>query len=158
MRPKMKGSTTWPPFNGIVFGFLFLLCIVFGIGAIDDNVSLIKHGGPLAIFGAAGLVLAVLIWSYLAFCHYHQAKEAFDEASGDNQQIVQPESPAAVPSPTPAAAKGQCLQPPIGCGKPITDFPTATSAQIYKTTGLCPSCQDKVLFRSPPLYHPPPKG
>ena len=38
-----------------------------------------------------------------------------------------------------------CVRPPIGCGKPITEFRDSLSMKEYTISGLCQECQDKVF-------------
>ena len=38
-----------------------------------------------------------------------------------------------------------CVEAPIGCGKPITNFRTEADANEYEISGLCQSCQDELF-------------
>ena len=38
-----------------------------------------------------------------------------------------------------------CISPPIGCGKPITEFRDQLSEQEYRISGLCQKCQDQIF-------------
>ena len=38
-----------------------------------------------------------------------------------------------------------CVEAPIGCGKPVTNFRTEADANEYEISGLCQSCQDKLF-------------
>jgi hypothetical protein len=38
---------------------------------------------------------------------------------------------------------GMCVSPPVGCGKPATEFTDALSRKEYRISGLCQECQDK---------------
>lgn len=44
--------------------------------------------------------------------------------------------------------QNKCLNPPMGCGKPITGFRDTISAKEYSISGFCQECQDK-LFKEP---------
>ena len=46
-----------------------------------------------------------------------------------------------------AQAEKRCIEPPIGCGKPINfaDFVDDLSRQEYQISNLCQECQDKVF-------------
>jgi hypothetical protein len=46
---------------------------------------------------------------------------------------------------TTAIEGNKCLDPPIGCGKPITGFRNELSAKEYRISGLCQDCQDTVF-------------
>lgn len=39
----------------------------------------------------------------------------------------------------------RCVNPPIGCGKPITPFRDQVSENEYLISGLCQSCQDDIF-------------
>ena len=38
-----------------------------------------------------------------------------------------------------------CVEAPIGCGKPVTNFRTEADANEYEISGLCQSCQDELF-------------
>jgi hypothetical protein len=39
----------------------------------------------------------------------------------------------------------KCIDPPLGCGQPITGFKDALSSKEYSISGFCQACQDKVF-------------
>lgn len=39
----------------------------------------------------------------------------------------------------------KCVNPPIGCGRPVTGFKDEISRQEYEISGLCQDCQDQVF-------------
>lgn len=41
-----------------------------------------------------------------------------------------------------AASDMRCINPPIGCGKPIRGFRDDLSAREHRISGLCQDCQD----------------
>jgi hypothetical protein len=38
-----------------------------------------------------------------------------------------------------------CVPPPIGCGKPATNFRDEISRKEYTISGLCQECQDSIF-------------
>lgn len=44
-----------------------------------------------------------------------------------------------------AISNMSCVNPPFGCGKPVTSFPNDLYRREYKQSGLCPECQDKIF-------------
>jgi hypothetical protein len=38
-----------------------------------------------------------------------------------------------------------CLPPPLGCGKPATEFRDEVSRREYAITGMCQKCQDRIF-------------
>jgi hypothetical protein len=44
-----------------------------------------------------------------------------------------------------AIANDRCLQPPIGCGGPATEFEDERSRKEYSISGLCQDCQNLVF-------------
>ncbi len=40
-----------------------------------------------------------------------------------------------------------CVDEPIGCGKPVGDFREDASADEYRLSGLCQTCQDDLFGR-----------
>ena len=46
---------------------------------------------------------------------------------------------------TTAITNDRCLDSPVGCGKPATEFKDSLSWKEYRISGLCQSCQDKVF-------------
>jgi hypothetical protein len=46
---------------------------------------------------------------------------------------------------TTAIEGNKCVNPPIGCGQPITGFRDELSEREYRISGLCQSCQDMVF-------------
>lgn len=45
---------------------------------------------------------------------------------------------------TTAIQADKCVPPPIGCGKPVTEFKDVVSQREYAISGLCQNCQDSV--------------
>ena len=41
----------------------------------------------------------------------------------------------------------RCIDPPIGCGGPATEFKNAISRKEYTISGLCQNCQDAIFGR-----------
>lgn len=41
-----------------------------------------------------------------------------------------------------ATQEARCVNPPFGCGKPVTGFRDAISAKEYGISRLCQDCQD----------------
>lgn len=39
----------------------------------------------------------------------------------------------------------RCINPPIGCGKPATEFRDELSRKEYRISGLCQACQDSIF-------------
>lgn len=39
----------------------------------------------------------------------------------------------------------KCVEPPMGCGGPATEFKDDLSRREYRISGLCQKCQDKVF-------------
>jgi hypothetical protein len=39
----------------------------------------------------------------------------------------------------------RCIEPPIGCGKPIIGFRDEVSSREYAISALCQACQDEVF-------------
>jgi hypothetical protein len=39
----------------------------------------------------------------------------------------------------------RCVEPPVGCGQPISSFKDGLARKEYLISGLCQSCQDKVF-------------
>lgn len=39
----------------------------------------------------------------------------------------------------------KCVNPPIGCGGPATEFRDELSRKEYSISGLCQCCQDKIF-------------
>ncbi len=50
---------------------------------------------------------------------------------------------------TTAIRADRCVNPPIGCGQPITGFKDEISEREYLISGLCSACQD-IVFAEPP--------
>ena len=48
---------------------------------------------------------------------------------------------------TSALADNRCVNKPIGCGGPATEFKDALSAKEYSISGLCQKCQD-IIWQS----------
>jgi len=46
---------------------------------------------------------------------------------------------------TTAILNNKCVDPPIGCGQPITPFRNMLSEREYRISGLCQECQDKIF-------------
>ena len=46
---------------------------------------------------------------------------------------------------TEAITNDCCVNPPIGCGGPATEFRTPLDAREFTISGLCQSCQDKIF-------------
>ena len=46
---------------------------------------------------------------------------------------------------TTAIEADKCVDPPVGCGKPVGDFKDDRSHDEYCISGLCQICQDAVL-------------
>jgi len=44
----------------------------------------------------------------------------------------------------------KCIEPPYGCGKPISKFKDSQSAREYRVSGMCQECQDS-FFTDPEL-------
>lgn len=40
----------------------------------------------------------------------------------------------------------RCVVPPIGCGKPLTEFKDSLSERDYEITRLCQACQDRLYY------------
>jgi hypothetical protein len=47
-----------------------------------------------------------------------------------------------------ALKERRCIQPPIGCGKPIQKFDDQLSEKEYGISGLCEECQNEVFGSS----------
>lgn len=43
-----------------------------------------------------------------------------------------------------------CVPPPIGCGKPATEFRDELSRKEFSLSGLCQECQDSVFTEKNP--------
>ncbi len=41
-----------------------------------------------------------------------------------------------------AIKNNKCVDPPIGCGKSITEFKSDIAAKEYRISGLCQECHD----------------
>jgi hypothetical protein len=58
---------------------------------------------------------------------------------------------------TTAITSNLCIRPPLGCGKPITEFRSLLSEKEYTISGLCQACQDKAFGKGeddePTDYH-----
>jgi len=39
----------------------------------------------------------------------------------------------------------RCINPPIGCSKPATEFRDTLSEKEFKISGLCQNCQDRIF-------------
>ena len=39
----------------------------------------------------------------------------------------------------------RCVNPPIGCGKPATEFDDRLSKKEFTISGLCQACQDNIF-------------
>jgi hypothetical protein len=48
---------------------------------------------------------------------------------------------------TTAIHDNKCIQPPLGCGKPVVmaDFKNEISRREYRISGLCQKCQDEIF-------------
>lgn len=46
---------------------------------------------------------------------------------------------------TTAIHNNTCIEPPIGCGGPATEFRDMLSEKEYTISGLCQVCQDKIF-------------
>lgn len=46
---------------------------------------------------------------------------------------------------TSAIHDDKCVNPPIGCGGPATEFRDDVSAREYQISGMCQICQDRVF-------------
>ena len=48
---------------------------------------------------------------------------------------------------TSAIHENVCINPPLGCGKPIklSDFRNEISQREYRISGLCQQCQDEIF-------------
>lgn len=46
---------------------------------------------------------------------------------------------------TTAITGGNCVPPPIGCGKPVEGFRDRLSEKEYTISGLCQNCQDEIF-------------
>lgn len=46
---------------------------------------------------------------------------------------------------TTAITADRCVAPPIGCGRPATEFRDALSAREYRISGFCQACQDAIF-------------
>lgn len=44
-----------------------------------------------------------------------------------------------------AIGENRCINPPIGCGKPINTFKDGISYREYQISGLCQECQDNIF-------------
>jgi hypothetical protein len=44
-----------------------------------------------------------------------------------------------------AILRNECVERPIGCGKPATEFRDRVSKREYQISGLCQDCQDDIF-------------